>query len=119
MSKTPLQKYLDRENQKQEEDSQSEYEYQRLARENPTQKPKHQWTLRDFMIGVGLFFWVVCTVWVNDGNPKEGLFYDMFWGAFIAFAIVITLSGCFARIWLAYHSAEIAENIYRGLSSRK
>jgi hypothetical protein len=85
----------------------------------PPEPPKVVWTYRDVMVVVGVVLWVLASIWVGSGNPKEGFFYAMFWGGVIAFMTIVTLAGCFARIWLAYHSAEIAENIYRGLCSRK
>jgi hypothetical protein len=64
-------------------------------------------------------FWsVIAGIWVAAGNPKEGFLYCAFWGFVIASATIMTLAGCFARIWLAYHTPEIATNIYRGLSRR-
>jgi len=89
------------------------------AKNPPPEPPKVVWTYRDVMVVVGVVLWILASIWVGSGNPNEGFFYAMFWGGVIAFATIVTLSGCFARIWLAYHSAEIAENIYRGLCSRK
>lgn len=107
MSKTPLQQYLDRENKKQEKEN------------TPQPAQKQQFTLQHFLIAVWVAIWIACSIWVGYGNPKEDCFYAMFWGGFISFMIVMTLSGCIARIWLAWHTPEIIENIYRGLSSRK
>lgn len=120
MNKTPLQIYLERENRNQEEYDQGDYE--RLARkfkdaQPPT--PKLKWTLNHVLCAIWVFIWVACSIWVGYGNPKEDFVYAMFWGGVISFMIVSTLAGCFARIWLAYHTPEIVENIYRGLCSRK
>lgn len=85
----------------------------------PQPEPKPQWTLKHFLVAIWVFIWVACSIWVGYGNPKEDFVYAMFWGGVISFMIVTTLAGCFARIWLAWHTPEIVENIYRGLSSRR
>jgi hypothetical protein len=88
------------------------------ANNPPPKAPKIVWTYRVVMVVVGVILWIMASIWVGSGNPKEGFFYALFWGGVIAFSTVVTLAGCFARIWLAYHTPEIATNIYRGLSRR-
>lgn len=89
-----------------------------LQSEQEVTPKKEGMTWRQVILLVGLALWIMASIWVGSGNPKEGFFYALFWGGVIAFSTVVTLAGCFARIWLAYHTPEIATNIYRGLSRR-